>query len=179
VHNSHKKQQNTHKNSETKVGNHRNPLPLWQACIYPALGTGDLQCSPGFLPPAAIHRTLPWCLSPGTHLSHSHLKHVSTHFQLPSRRKKKQPNRLLSKSHETHCDLLMTESAATPRTHLTQAQKTKNNNNKKKKRTLQSRSRSAATIIQQPLQEEAHIMMPLVRLRGCIIHWINILFLIH
>jgi hypothetical protein len=73
----------------------------------------------------------------------------------------------------------MTESAATPRTHLTQAQKTKNNNNKKKKRTLQSRSRSAATIIQQPLQEEAHIMMPLVRLRGCIIHWINILFLIH
>jgi hypothetical protein len=70
------------------------------------------------------------------YLSHSHLKHVSTHFQLPSRGKKKQPNRLLPKSHETHCDLLMTESAATTRTHLTQAQKTK----KKKKRTLQSRS---------------------------------------
>jgi hypothetical protein len=75
----------------------------------------------------------------------------------------------------------MTESAATPRTHLTQAQKTKNNNKKKKKkkRTLQSRSCSAATIIQQPLQEEAHIMIPLVRLHGCIIHWMNILFLIH
>ncbi len=98
MHNSHKKQQNTHKNSETKVGNHRNPLPLWQACIYPALGTGDLQCSPGFLPPAAIHRALPWCLSPGTHLSHSHLKHFSTHFQLPSRGKKKQSNR----DHHTH-----------------------------------------------------------------------------
>ncbi len=147
VHNSHRKQQNTHKNSETKVGNHRNPLPLWQACIYPSLGTSDLQCSPGFLPPAAIHRALPWCLSLGTHFSHSHLKHVSTHFQLPSRGKKKQPNRLLSKSHETHCDLLMTESAATPRTHLTQAQKTKNNKKKKKKRTLQSCSCSAATII--------------------------------
>lgn len=123
--------------------------------------------------------TLPWSLSPGTHLSHSHLKHVSTHFQLPSRGKKKQPNRLLSKSHETHCDLLMTESAATPRTHLTQAQKTKNNKQKKKKRTLQSRSCSAATIIQQPLQEEAHIMIPLVCLHGCIIHWMNSLFLIH
>jgi hypothetical protein len=147
VHNSHRKQQNTHKNSETKVGNHRNPLPLWQTCIYPTFGTGDLQCSLGFLPLAAIHRALPWCLSPGTHLSHSHLKHVSTHFQLPSRGKKKQPNRLLSKSHETHCDLLMTESAATPRTHLTQAQKTKNNNKKKKKRTLQLRNCLAATII--------------------------------
>jgi hypothetical protein len=30
-----------------------------------------------------------------------------------------------------------------------------------------------------PLQQEAHIMIPLVRLRGCIIHWMNILFLIH
>jgi hypothetical protein len=69
------------------------------------------------------------------------------HFQLPSRGKKKQLNRLLSKSHETHCDLLMTESVATPRTHLTQAQKTKNNKKKKKKRTLQSRSSSATTII--------------------------------
>jgi hypothetical protein len=176
VHNSHRKQQNTHKNSETEVGNHSNPLPLWQACICPALGTGDLQCSPGFLPPAAIHRALPWSSSPGTHLSHSHLKHVSTHFQLPSRGKKKQPNRLLSKSHETHCDLLMTESAATTRTHLTQAQKTKN---KKKKRTLQSRSCSAATIIQQPLQEEAHIMIPVVCLHGCDIHWMKSLFLIH
>jgi len=56
---------NTHTNSETAVGNDSNPLPLWQACIYPALGTGDLQCSPGFLPPAAIHRALPWSLSPG------------------------------------------------------------------------------------------------------------------
>jgi hypothetical protein len=147
VHNSHRKHQNTHKNSETKVGDHRNPLPLCQACIYPAHGTGDLQCSPGFLPRAAIHRALPWCLSPGTHLSHSHLKHVSTHFQLPSRGKKKQPNRLLSKSHETHFDLLMTKSAATPRMHLTQAQKMKNNQKKKRKRTLQSRSCSAATII--------------------------------
>jgi hypothetical protein len=147
MHNTHKKHQNTHKNSETKVRNHRNPLPLWQACIYPALGTGDLQCSPGFLPRAAIHRALPRCLSPSTHLSHSHLKHVSTHFQLPSRGKKKQPNRLLSKSHETHCDLLMTESAATPRTHLTQAHKTTNNRKKKRKRTLQSPSYSAATII--------------------------------
>ncbi len=97
VHHSHRKHQNTHKNLETKVGDHRNPLPLCQACIYPALGTGDLQCSPGFLPRAAIHRALPWCLSPGTHLSHSHLKHVSTHFQLPSRGKKKQPNRLFVK----------------------------------------------------------------------------------
>jgi hypothetical protein len=112
VHNSHRKHQNTHKNSETKVGDHRNPLPLCQACIYPALGTGDLQCSPGFLPRVAIHRALPWCLSPGTHF-----------------------------------DLLMTESVATPRTHLTQAQKTKNNKKKKRKRTLQSRSCSATTII--------------------------------
>jgi hypothetical protein len=100
------------RNSETKVGDHRNPLPLCQACIYPALGTGDLQCSPGFLPRAAIHRALPWCLSPGTHF-----------------------------------DLLMTESVVTPRTHLTQAQKTKNNKKKKRKRTLQSRSCSTATII--------------------------------
>jgi hypothetical protein len=30
-----------------------------------------------------------------------------------------------------------------------------------------------------PLQQEAHIMIPLVRFRGCIIHWLNILFLIH
>jgi hypothetical protein len=73
----------------------------------------------------------------------------------------------------------MIESAATPRTHLTQAQKTKNKKKKKKKRTLQLRSCSAATIIQQPLQEEAHIMIPLMRLHGCIIHWMNILFFIH
>ncbi len=137
MHNTHKKHRNTHKNSETKVGSHRNPLPLWQAYIYPTLATCDLQCSPGFLPRAAIHRALPRCLSPSTHLSHSHLKHISTHFQLPSRGKKKQPNRLL----------LMIESAVTPRTHLTQAHKTKNNRKKKRKRTLQSRWCSAATII--------------------------------
>jgi hypothetical protein len=71
----------------------------------------------------------------------------------------------------------MTESAATSRTHLTQAQKTKKK--KKKKRTSQLRSCSAATIIQQPLQEEAHIMVPLVCLHGCVIDWMKSLFLIH
>jgi hypothetical protein len=30
-----------------------------------------------------------------------------------------------------------------------------------------------------PSQQEAHIMIPLVRLRGWFIHWMNILFLIH
>jgi hypothetical protein len=44
---------------------------------------------------------------------------------------------------------------------------------------LQSRSCWAATIIQQPLQEEAHIIIPLVCLHGCVIHWMNSLFLIH
>jgi len=176
VHNSHRKQQNTHKNSETEVGNHSNPLPLWQACIYPALGTGDLQCSPGFLPPAAIHRAHSLGLCPQARTSPTHTSNTSqriSNFPLEERRN----NRIAFC--QNHCDLLMTESAATPRTHLTQAQKTKNNKQKKKKRTLQSRSCSAATIIQQPLQEEAHIMIPLVCLHGCIIHWMNSLFLIH
>jgi hypothetical protein len=30
-----------------------------------------------------------------------------------------------------------------------------------------------------PLQQEAHIMIPLVRLRGWFVHWMNMLFLIH
>jgi len=87
MHNSHRKHQNTHINSETKVGDHRNPLPLCQACIYPALGTGNLQCSPGFLPQAAIHRALPWCLSPGTSPTHtSNTSQRISNFPLEERR---------------------------------------------------------------------------------------------
>jgi len=147
VHNTHRKHQNTHKNPETKVGNHRNPLPLWQACIYPALGTGDLQCSPGFLQRAAIHRALPLVFVP----KHAPLQLTPqtrlNAFPTSVSRKEETTDRLLSKSHETHCDLLMTESATTPRTHLTQAHKAMNNRKKKRKRTLQSRSYSAVTII--------------------------------
>jgi hypothetical protein len=118
---------------------------------------------PHSTPLVFVPRHAPLPLTPQTHLNA---------FPTSLSRKEEKPNRLLSKSHEMHCDLLMTESAAMPRTHLTQAQKTKSNKKKKKKKkhTLQSCSRSTTTIIQQPLQEEAHIMIPLVRLHGCIIH---------
>ncbi len=164
MHNSHRKQQNTH----TKIQKQRLEIIVIHyhygrlvSILHSALAICNAPLVFSHLLLSTEHSL--GFLSPGTHLSHSHLKHVSTHFQLPSRGKKKQPNRLLSKSHETHCDLLITESAATTRTHLTQAHKAKN---KKKKRTLQSRSCSAATIIQQPLQEESSHYDPI-----CVPSW--------
>jgi hypothetical protein len=179
VHNSHEKHQNTHKNLETKVGNHRNPLPLWQACIYSALSTGDLQCSLGFLPWAAIQEhSLGVC--PQARTSPTHTSNTSqriSNFPLEERRN----NRIaFCQNHMKRTPICWWQKALQRRGCIWR---------KRKRRRIIRRRRGSALCNRaaaqprpsypKPLQQGAHIMIPLVRLRGCIIHWMNILFLIH
>ncbi len=176
MHNSHRKHLNTLKNSETKVGNHRNPLPLWQACIYPTLGTGDLQCSPGFLPRSTEH-SLGVC--PQARTSPTHTSNTSqriSNFPLEERRN----NRIaFCQNHMKRTAIYWWQKALQHRGRIWRK--------RRRRRIIRRRgsalcNRAAAQprpSYPKPLQQEAHIMIPLVRLRGCIIHWMNILFFIH